>query len=109
MIEAVDRVAQSLRTEILMDRFGLAFDRVDDGRVMQHRDAALCPQSPQLVLELARLIHRLVDEQLGYGFAERRELAAAVAAHEALDAGKADAVDLVRLVVEQGHARAMQD
>ena len=76
---------------------------------MKHGDAALGAQRAQRILELARLVHRLVDERLGDRLAERRQLAAAVAAHEAFDAGKADAVDLDRLLVEHGHPGLVQD
>ncbi len=76
---------------------------------MKHRDAALGTQGAQLVLELARFVHHFVDERLDDRLAERRELAAAEAAEESLHAGKADALDLDRLLVEHGHAGIAED
>src|SRR6478736_8528311 len=109
VVEAIDWVAQPLRAEILEDRLGLALDRPLDRGVVEYGHAALGAQGAELVLELARLVQRLVDEQLGDRLAEGRELAAAVAAHEAFDAGKADTVDFDRLLVEHLHAGALQD
>src|SRR4030095_1289976 len=76
---------------------------------MEHGDAALCSDGPQGILELARFIHSLVDERLGDRLADRRHLAAAVAANEALDASKADTADLRRLLVEHGHSGLVKD
>src|SRR3954451_18160916 len=94
MVEAVDRVTQTLRTQILIDRRRLAFDRAFDRRIMEHCDASLGAQRPQLVLELARLVQRFLDERLGDRLSERRQLAAAITAHEAFDPGEADTLDL---------------
>src|SRR5688572_12989132 len=55
IVEAVDRVRQPLRAEILVDLDRLALERVDDRRVMEHRDSAVGAQRAQPVLELARL------------------------------------------------------
>src|SRR3954452_5634919 len=76
---------------------------------MEHGDAALGAKRAELVLELTGLVHCFIDECLGDRFAERRQLAAPVAAHEALDPGKADALDLHRLLVEHRHARPVED
>src|SRR5689334_11856753 len=76
---------------------------------MEHGDAAVGAESPQRILELARFLHRFVDERLDDRLAERRELAAAEAAEEALHAREADTVDLMRLLVEDDHASAVKD
>src|SRR4051794_40100645 len=109
VIEAVDRVAEPLRAEILEDLLRLALDGTGDRGIMKHRDAALGAQGAQLVLELARFVQRLVDEGLGDRLAERGELAAPVAAHEAFDAGEADAFDLHRLLVQYPHPGVVED
>src|SRR5207302_10263241 len=76
---------------------------------MQHGDAALRAQLPQLVLELARLAHRLVDKRFDQWLTERHQLAAAVAAEKALHPGKTNSVDLLRLFAEHGHAGLVED
>ena len=76
---------------------------------MEHGDAAVGAQRAQRILELARFLHRLVDERLDDRLAERRQLTAAKAAEEALHPGKADTVDLVRLLVEHDHPGAVED
>src|SRR5690348_13176772 len=76
---------------------------------MKHRDAAFGAKRPKLVLELARFIQRLIDEGLDNGLAERRELAAPEAAKKALHAREADAVDLMRLLVEHDHPCLVED
>src|SRR6476646_1502423 len=109
VIEAVDRIAQALRPEILVDGLGLAFDGVDDRRIMEHGDAAFGAQRSKLVLKLARLVQRFLHERLGDRFAERSELTATVSAHEALHAGEADAANLDRLLVEDDHPAFAED
>src|SRR3954449_1354114 len=76
---------------------------------MKHRDAPLRAQRPQLIFEFTSLVHRLVDKRLGDGFAEGSELAPAIAAHETLYPGEADAVDFDRLLVEHGHPCTVED
>ena len=63
----------------------------------------------QCVLELAGFVHGFVDECLDDRLAERREFAAAEAADEALHSGKADAIDLMRLFVQDDHPAFVQD
>src|SRR5690349_16659945 len=109
MVEAVDRLAQPLRPEILINRGRLAFDRALDRRIVKHRHAAIGPDRSQLVLELARFVERLVDERLADRLSERRQLAATEAAEEALYAGEPDALDLMRLLVENDHSRGAED
>src|SRR3954467_5426002 len=76
---------------------------------MEHRHAAPGGWLPQLVFELARLVHRLIDERLDDRLAEWRELTASEAAEEALDPRKPDAFDFGRLLVENLHPRRVED
>src|SRR4051812_4480134 len=88
MLEAVDRLGQALRAEILEDLGRFADQRIGDRRIMEDGDAAVGAQRPKRILELARFLHRLVDECLDDRLAKGRELAAAESAEETLDAGK---------------------
>ena len=76
---------------------------------MKHGDAAFGAQRAKRVFELARLVQGLVDERLDDRLAERRQLAAAIAADETLHAGEPDALDLVRLFVQHDHSGLTQD
>src|SRR3982751_2509745 len=109
MIEAIDRLAQPLRAEILEDRWRLAFEGAPGWGIMEERPAALGAELPQLVFELARLVHRLIDERLDDRLAEWRELTASEAAEEALYPRKPDAFDFGRLLVENLHPRRVED
>ena len=70
VVEAVDRVGEARAAEEGIDFERLAFDRLDDRRIMEDGDAALGAQRAKRILELARLVERFVDE--GLDLAARR-------------------------------------
>src|SRR5438874_8319926 len=76
---------------------------------MENGDAPLGAQRAERILELASLVHRLLDEGLDDRFAERRQFAAAISAEETFHAGETDSVDLHRLLVEHGHSGLVEN
>ena len=76
---------------------------------MEHGHASFGAQRAQLVFELARLVHDLVDEGLDDRLAEGSELAAAEPAEKALHTREADTLDFNCLLLEDFHARRAQD
>ncbi|KAK0361017.1 hypothetical protein LTR94_025016, partial [Friedmanniomyces endolithicus] len=66
------------------------------GRLEKH-DAPFGAQGADGVLDEVGVLHRLIDEGLHRGLAERTEHVAAEAAHEAFSPGETDAVDLIGL------------
>src|SRR5689334_22453588 len=75
---------------------------------MQDGNAALRPQRPKRILKFSRFLHRLIYECLDDRLAKWRELAPAKPAEESLHTGKTNAVDLMRLLVEDDHSGAVQ-
>src|SRR6185369_1807444 len=60
MVEAVDRLGQALRAEVLEDLVRLALQSVGDWGVMKDGDATFRAQSSQRILQLARFLHDFV-------------------------------------------------
>ena len=71
---------------------------------MKHHDLLVGAQARERGLELQRLVDRFVDELLDDLLAPRPERAAAKTAAEPLDTGKADAMHLARVAVEDADA-----
>ncbi len=109
VVEPVDRVGQPGRAHEGEYFRRLADHGLGDRRIMEHGDAAFHAQRAQRVFQLAGFVQRLVDEGLDRRLAERAELAAAEAADEALDAGKADARNLDGLLAQHGDACRLDD
>ena len=109
MVEAVDRLGQALRAEVLEDLVRLALQSVGDWGVMKDGDATFRAQGPQRILQLACFLHDFVNERFGNRFAKGGKFAASISSHEALDPCKAYSIDLVGLLVEHDHSRTRKD
>src|SRR6516165_1700913 len=108
-LEAIDRLAQARAAQKRKNFQRLAFDGVDDGRIVQHHDGPLLAHRTHGILEPHRFAHGLGDEALDDTLPERSEHAAAETADETLHPDEGDVVYLVGVAIEQVHAGGLED